>query len=155
MDNFVLSMVRAEKCEVAHNGHRKTDGHGWVMRNLAFAGGGGEYGPLPFLRHKQTDCPPLCTIPAGLSYNPRCGRHGTAAAGDRPGSEGAVGPLPVRRQDLGPIGLRAAADIRSATALPAYLAPPLRADGSQTHRWSKPDSNSRSHLRRYRCEAQE
>jgi hypothetical protein len=24
-----------------------------------------------------------------------------------------------------------------------------------TRRWSKPDSNSRSHLRRYRCEAQE
>ena len=30
------------------------------------------------------------------------------------------------------------------------------ASGSQeTRRWSKPDSNSRSHLRRYRCEAQE
>jgi hypothetical protein len=29
-------------------------------------------------------------------------------------------------------------------------------DGShQTHCWSKPDSNSRSQLRRYRCEAQE
>jgi hypothetical protein len=29
-------------------------------------------------------------------------------------------------------------------------------DGSLlTHCWSKPDSNSRSHLRRYRCEAQE
>jgi len=30
------------------------------------------------------------------------------------------------------------------------------ASGShETRRWSKPDSNSRSHLRRYRCEAQE
>jgi hypothetical protein len=28
-------------------------------------------------------------------------------------------------------------------------------EGSQTRRWRKPDSNSRSHLRRYRCEAQE
>jgi hypothetical protein len=28
-------------------------------------------------------------------------------------------------------------------------------EGLQTRRWSKPDSNSRSHLRRCRCEAQE
>jgi hypothetical protein len=33
---------------------------------------------------------------------------------------------------------------------------PCQSHGSLlTRRWSKPDSNSRSHLRRYRCEAQE
>jgi hypothetical protein len=33
---------------------------------------------------------------------------------------------------------------------------PVRKSGShRTRRWSEPDSNSRSHLRRYRCEVQE
>jgi hypothetical protein len=50
----------------------------------------------------------------------------------------------------------------SSTAAGALLLPhapcfPLHAGtGSlRTRRWSEPDSNSRSHLRRYRCEAQE